>query len=410
MNIKTVIRKLIPQPLLSFYHYLLALTGALMYGFPARKLTVIGITGTSGKSSTVDFVTKILQENSDKVASISSVRFIIGDKEWKNDLKMTMPGRFKIQKFLRQAVDQNCKYVVLEITSEGIKQFRHKFIHLHTAVFTNLSPEHIEAHGGFENYRKAKLRLFKEAKKVHIINNDDQNAKYFLDMPAAKKITFGIQKSADIQAQQVSFDNGIHFQVQGELFTVNLIGDFNAYNALCAIATALSFGVTLSVCKKALEKVAGIPGRMEIVSKKPLVVVDYAHTPEQLELAYKSLQAKPLICVLGSCGGGRDKWKRPVLGSLAGQYCKEIIITNEDPYDEDPLEIMEQVASQIDNQAKPYHIIIDRKEAIKKALLMVKNDETVVITGKGSEIWMCLADGKKIPWSDAQIVKDSLNT
>ncbi len=145
---------------------------------------------------------------------------------------------------------------------------------------------------------------------------------------------------------------------------------------------------------------------MEIVANDPLVVVDYAHTPEQLELAYKSLAPKPLVCVLGSCGGGRDKWKRPVLGKIAKQYCKEIIITNEDPYDEDPLEIMDQVASGIENQR--HSIVLDRKEAIKKALELAKPEDAVIITGKGSEMWMCLASGKKIPWDDRKIAREAL--
>ncbi len=392
MKIKKLIKKFTPRFLLNIYHYKMALLGAMLFGFPSRKLIVIGVTGTSGKSTTVDFITKILQEADNKVASMSSIRFQIGDKEWKNDLKMTMPGRFRIQKFLRQAVKEKCKYVVLEVTSEGIKQYRHKFIHFDTVVFTNLSPEHIESHGGFENYRNEKLKLFKVTKNIHIINADDENAEYFLQIPAKKIITFGLEKG-DVNVKNTNFH-------------LNLLGDFNMYNALAAVAVASNYGVSLEICKKALENVKGIPGRMEVVVKDPLVVVDYAHTPTQLEVAYKSLTPKPLVCVLGSCGGGRDKWKRPVLGKIAEQYCREIIITNEDPYDEDPLEIMEQVAFGI--ETKEHHIVIDRKEAIKKALELAKPEDAVIITGKGSEIFMCLAGGKKIPWSDKEVVIEQL--
>ncbi len=417
-----MIRKFTPKFLLHYYHFLLAFLGAVWYRFPAQKLIVIGVTGTSGKSTTVDFITRILEENGDRVASISSVRFRIAGgsdstqgsgvaREWKNDLKMTMPGRFKIQKFLRQAVEAKCKYVVIEVTSEGIKQFRHKFINLKTAVFNNLSPEHIESHGGFENYRNAKLKLFLETKNTHVINIDDQNAKYFLEILADKKITFGLTGDADIKATQINNLNGINFEVSGVKFNVNVLGDFNVYNALASISVAVSEGISLAVCQKALEKVTGIAGRMEVVLRQPLVVVDYAHTPDQLEKVYQTLsqpENSKLICVLGSCGGGRDKWKRPVLGQIAQKYCQEIIITNEDPYDEDPLEIMEQVAGGIDNQVKNYNIVLDRSEAIKKALGLVKNNEIVIITGKGSEVWMCLASGKKIPWSDKNVVLESL--
>ncbi|MEA3344386.1 MAG: Mur ligase family protein, partial [Patescibacteria group bacterium] len=172
---KRLIKKIIPYFLLDFYHYCLAFAGAFLYGFPSKKMIVIGITGTAGKSTTVEFVAKIFEQAGYETASFSSIKFKIGNNEQENDLKMTMPGRMKIQRFLRQALKSNCKYVVLEVTSEGIKQFRNKFIDFNIAIFTNLSPEHIESHKGFENYRQAKLKLFKDTKKIHIINLDDEN-------------------------------------------------------------------------------------------------------------------------------------------------------------------------------------------------------------------------------------------
>ena len=192
---KNLIKKLIPSFLLDFYHYLLALMGAFLYGFPSKKMIVIGITGTSGKSTAVELTAKILEETGYKTASLSSIKFKIGSKELENKLKMTMPGRFKVQKFLRRALNAGCKYVVLEVTSEGIKQFRHKFIDFNIAILTNLSPEHIESHGGFERYREAKLKLFKTTKKIHIINLDDENTEYFLQSPAEKKWGYTILNS-----------------------------------------------------------------------------------------------------------------------------------------------------------------------------------------------------------------------
>ncbi|KKP93144.1 MAG: UDP-N-acetylmuramoyl-L-alanyl-D-glutamate-2,6-diaminopimelate ligase [Parcubacteria group bacterium GW2011_GWA1_36_12] len=402
MTIKEKIKKFIPSFLLNIYHFKLALLGAFLYGFPGKNknIKIIGVTGTSGKSTTIDFICRILEKAGFKVASFSSVRFKIGDKEWKNELKMTMPGRMKVQKFLRQAVNEKCQFAVLEITSEGIRQSRHRFIDFDAAVFTNLSPEHVESHGGFENYRNEKLKLFKVAKNIHIMNADDKNAGCFLDIPANKKITFKIK-----DAQNIKTGNQIGFEFQNQKFNLNLIGEFNIYNAIAAIFVARAYDINLEVCKEALGKAKAIPGRMEIVAKNPLVVVDYAHTPEQLESAYKSLKQKSLICVLGSCGGGRDKWKRPVLGEIAKKYCKEIIITNEDPYDENPLDIINEVANTAGNKAQK---ILDRKEAIKTALSLAKPDEAVIITGKGSESWMCVANGKKIPWDDREIARDVL--
>jgi len=392
---KDFIKKFIPSFVLYWYHWKMAFWAAVLYGFPSRKLKVIGITGTNGKSTVAELTTKILQEAGFKVASLSSIKFKIGEKEWQNDLKMTMPGRFKIQKFLRQAVSSGCKFAVLEVTSEGIKQYRHKFINFEAAVFTNLSPEHIEAHHGFEKYREAKGKLFKITKKIHIINIDDENAKYFLQFPAKKKYTFGMNQG-DINNKDIKLQ-------------LSLMGNFNIYNALAAIGVGLSQGISLESCKRAVEKVKGIPGRMEEVISQPFkVFVDYAFTPNALEKAYQAIknnfQPKKMICVLGACGGGRDKWKRQVLGNLAAQYCDEIIVTNEDPYDENPMEIIAEVAKGTNGKAKK---ILDRKEAIKKSLSVAQAGDVVIITGKGCEPWI-IEKGKKIPWDDREIVKEEM--
>lgn len=418
MNIKEIAKKLTPGFLLSFYHFCLAFLGAVLYGFPGNNdsVKIIGVTGTSGKSTTVDFITRIFEEAGHKTASISSIRFKIGDKEWKNELKMTMPGRFSIQKFLRRAIKENCKYVVLEVTSQGILQHRHKFIKFQTAVFTNLSKEHIEAHKGFENYRKAKLKLFRATKEKHVINLDDESSELFLREKAKEKWGYGFKglnflplglNLKTVFAENISESTDIlRFSVNNAEFNLKLLGRFNIYNALSSIAPALSEGISLDIAKKALDKVEGIVGRMEIVTEKPfLVVVDYAHTPDQLEGVYKSLEAKPLICVLGSCGGGRDKWKRPALGKIAKDYCKEVIVTNEDPYDEDPKKIIEEVAEGTEGKARK---ILDRREAIRTALKSAGPYDAVVITGKGREPWMCVGNGKKIPWDDSQIAREEL--
>ena len=190
-----------------------------------------------------------------------------------------------------------------------VKTAQSKFINFDTVVFTNLTPEHIESHGGFENYRNEKLKLFKACKNIHVINVDDKNAEYFLNAKAKQIIKFSMKGADKIQLK------------------LNLLGDFNIMNALSAISVAGAYGISIETCRKALEKAKAISGRMEIVVESPVkVIVDYAHTPDQLEAVYKSFAGKNLVCVLGSCGGGRDKWKRPVLGELAKKYCKEIII------------------------------------------------------------------------------------
>lgn len=391
---KAFIVKLIPSFLISWYHFFLAFLGALFYCFPSRKLKVIGVTGTNGKSTVVSLTTKVLQEAGYKVASLSSIQFKVGDKEWPNTLKMTMPGRFKIQKFLKEAVQAACDYAVVEVTSEGIKQYRHKFINFKVAVLTNLTPEHIEAHGGFENYKKAKGKLFQTVKQIHILNLEDENVSYFLQFPAKQKYTYGLQKG--------------DLTLQNTQFKLKLLGEFNLYNALAAICVGLSQGVALVDCQRAIEKFEGVPGRMELVREKPFkVFVDYAFTPNALEKVYQTLRSNKgkMICVLGACGGGRDKWKRPVLGEIAGRYCADVLVTNEDPYDEDPVKIIEEVAAGSKEKAKK---ILDRREAVREAFKLARSGDTVIITGKGCEPWLMEAKGKKIPWDDRQVAREEL--
>jgi UDP-N-acetylmuramoyl-L-alanyl-D-glutamate--2,6-diaminopimelate ligase len=417
-KLKSIVRKATPDFLISFYHLSLAFLGALMYGFPSRKVKVIGITGTNGKSTVVEMIHSILTKAGFKAAAFSSISFKIGRDEHENILKMTMPGRFKLQRLIRQAVDAGCKYAVLEVTSEGIKQHRHRFINFETAVFTNLSPEHIEAHGSFENYRKAKEKLFEITKNTHILNLDDRNIEHFAKHKSEKKYGYsvsvttrdGINTRKVLATNYKSSAKGIEFWVNQVKFEFDLIGVFNIHNALSAICVALSEKIDLEICSIALSEIETIPGRMEVVISGPVaVIVDYAFTPNALEKAYKTMleirnkkqEASKLICVLGAAGGGRDKWKRPILGQLADKYCNKIIVTNEDPYDEDPMKIINKVAEGAGQKAEK---ILDRREAIKKALYYAKPGDGVIITGKGSEPWICVAHNKKIPWDDRKVV------
>jgi len=415
---KEKIKKFIPSFLIDWYHFSLSLLGAVLYGFPSKKIKVIGVTGTNGKSTTVDLITRILEEAGYSVASLSSIKFKIKDRERPNELKMTMPGRFKIKQFLSQAVKSGCQYAVLEVASEGVKQHRHRFIDFQVAVFTNLTPEHIEAHGGFENYKKAKGSFFRSVKGVHVVNIDDKYADYFLSFPSDKKYVYGIKNKLEdkrwdsVRASDVNSScNGTSFTVNNIAFNLKLLGEFNIYNALAAVCVGLSQGIGIETSKKALEKAEGVSGRMEEVISSPFkVFVDYAFTPNALEKVYQTIRSgfspSKMICVLGSCGGGRDKWKRPVLGEIAAKYCDDIIVTNEDPYDEDPVAIIEQVFKGTEGKAQK---ILDRRGAIKIALELAEENDAVVVTGKGCEPWICLANGKKIPWDDRKIVKEEFD-
>src|SRR3989338_5976981 len=312
-------RKIIPKKLFRagqpIYHWGLAWAGALLYGFPSRSMKVIGVTGTKGKSTTVFLIAKIFEEAGLSVAMIGSLGYKIKEKEWPNTLKMTMPGRLKIQQFLYRAKKAGCKYVVLEVTSEGIKQKRHLGIKFDSAVLTNIYKEHIENHGSFENYVKAKERLFMKTNHTHILNEEEPLLERFRRFKSDKKILYGWRDWEKLG------------------LSTELKGDFNKYNILAAIVVAQNYGVDLDVIKNALAKINSISGRMEYVEagQSFKVVVDYAHTPDSLEMVYDTLKRQAgqrtisgfgvstnesisasgrLICVLGAAGGGRDKWKR----------------------------------------------------------------------------------------------------
>ena len=421
------IKRLIPKSVFNFfapcYHAGLAHLGSIVYGNPSKSLKVIGVTGTKGKSTTVYLISKIFEGVGEPVAAIGSLGFKIKDKEWPNNLKMTMPGRFKLQKFFYEAKKAGCKYVVLEVTSEGIKQKRHLGINFDCAVFTNLHKEHLESHGSFENYYKAKQELFSKTKNIHVLNADDKNIELFSKFSSKHTIFYGTE-SGDMRAQNLDLkSDGASFDVYGIKFNINFGGKFNVLNCLAALSTAAMYGIDLPNTRTVLGEIKSIPGRMEFLQKEPFrVVVDYAHTPDSLEVVYKTLKDEltrsdldaghRLICVLGAAGGGRDKWKRPEFGRIASEYCDEIILTDEDPYDEIPEKIIEEIFSGISSSSKlkslKVHKVLDRKEAIRTALTKVGRGDTVVITGKGSEISMAVAGGKKIPWSDKEIVREVL--
>ncbi len=422
--------KLIPKFLYRsgqpIYHYLLGFFGGLFYRNPSKKLFVVGVTGTKGKTTTSYLIYQILNAAGLKTGMTTSVFFGDGDNLWKNETKHAMPGRFKLQKLLAKIAKNGCKYVVVETSSEGILQYRHKFIDYSAAIFTNISPEHIERHRGFENYRKAKINLFqKVAKKkngVGIFNLDDKNASYFLKTGIKNRFGFGMNfevtnfefknkyKISNIKL----FINGSEFELGGQKFQIPLIGEFNVYNAGAAICFALSQGISLEKAGEILKNVKSIPGRLEIVDKGQdfTVIVDYAHEPASLEAAYKTAKLfnpQKLICVLGSQGGGRDKWKRTKMGEIADGFCQEIVLTNEDPYDENPEKILDDIESGIHNKNK-IHKISDRREGLRKAISLAQKNDVVISTGKGGETWMCVEGNKKISWNEKEIIEEILSS
>lgn len=431
-------KKIIPSSIFKFfqpaYHYILSYAGALFYGFPSKDMIVIGVTGTKGKTTTCNLIHHILNSSGYKTGLSTTVNFKIGDEEWKNGLKQTMPGRFHLQKLLLKMKKQGCRYAVIETSSEGILQYRHKFVDYDIAVFINISPEHLDRHGGFENYRKAKLELFKQVSLkmsgIGIYNLDDENVGYFLGPKMKEKYGYFMKESDNKHCEEVDYTVRIsghklspsktEFMANDTRYETNLIGEFNIYNCAAAIAAVSSQNIPTEQIKKSLASFKSVAGRMEVVEAKDFsVIIDYAHEPKSLEAVYRAVaesglrfKKSKMVCLLGSAGGGRDKWKRPVMGKIAAEYCDEIILTDEDPYDEVPEKIIEDIKKGIYQTSFPQsnvYEIVNRKEAIKKALSLAKKGDAVILTGKGGEVLMCVENDRKIPWDERKIVEEELS-
>lgn len=422
-------KKIIPRALFKkiqpHYHLLMSFLGAVFYRFPSREINVVGITGTKGKTSTVEIINAILEEAGYKTALASTLRFKIGEDSKRNMYKMTMPGRFFIQKFLREAVNSKCSFAIIEITSEAQVQHRNRHVYLDSLIFTNISPEHIESHGSYEKYLEAKLNIArslersKKKRATLIINRDDKEAKKFLSLNVQEKYTYSI---GDATPWKTS-DNGGELTFRNTLMKIKLPGTFNIYNILAGATYAETQKIPHITIKDAVEKIDMILGRVEKIRLEPAhplfdkqdftVVVDYAHTPDSLEQFYQVFssrqsagQAQKLICVLGNTGGGRDTWKRKEMAKIAEQHCDSIILTNEDPYDDDPMSIVNEMKKAITK--KTVKIIIDRREAIRQAIDEAHSGDAVLITGKGTDPYIMEANGKKTPWSDAEVAREEI--
>lgn len=409
-------------PLYSIYHMLWAIGATIWYGFPSRKIYVIGVTGTKGKSSTVEMINQVLEAAGFKTAVAGTIRFKINEESEPNMFKMSMPGRGYIQKFLNKAVKAGCDYAIVEMTSEGATQHRHFGIELDALVFTNLSPEHIESHGSYEKYRGAKLRLAKaftrshKPNKIFIGNGEDKETEHFLRTVgnSAEKVLFKLKDWDELP----------------EPINLSLPGTFNKYNALAAMKLTEKIGVEFNIIKQALENFSEIKGRVqkiyastpELKAKQEFtVVVDYAHTADSLEKFYQAWpENSRKVCILGGTGGGRDQAKREIMGQIADKYCDTVIVTNEDPYDEDPGQIIDMVAKGVTKHT--LYCLADRREAIRYGLEIIheharyetadadkRNTYFLLITGKGTDPFIMGPHGTKTPWSDATVAQEEID-
>jgi UDP-N-acetylmuramoyl-L-alanyl-D-glutamate--2,6-diaminopimelate ligase len=455
-KIKILLPKKIYKSIAPIYHFGLGFLSNLYYKNPSEKMIVIGVTGTTGKTTSVYLIAKMLRELGYVVGYTSTAMFSDGKKDWLNNKKMTMPGRFFVQSMLSKMFKNGCHYALVETTSEGIVQYRHRFINYDLLVFTGIYPEHIESHGGFENYKEAKGMLFahlkdcktkyvdsdKRVKKVEtglkkialnrvkksfIINGDDDHSNYFSGFWAEEKIIYSssadkinsLEKdSIGLLIKNIEITNsGTNFIIDDQKIKLSLLGGFNFSNAANAFGVALSQGLDKEKISEALKKIDGIPGRLEKIDEgqKFIVIVDYAFEPRAVEKLYETIFLIPhqrIIHVLGSAGGGRDIARRPILGKIAGEKADFVIITDEDPYDDNPQIIIDQISIGAEKSGKIENTdlfkFLDRRKAIEKAFNLAEDNDIVLITGKGSEQAICLAKGEKMFWDDRVVAREEL--
>ena len=428
-NIRNVVKKLIPTKLFRniepFGHLIEAIIANIWHGFPSRKMHVIGVTGTNGKTTTTFLIHKMLHEAGFKVGMFSTVAWGIGDDIKPQVEHITTAQAGKLQKRLRDFKRAGVEWVVLEASSHSLAQYRTWGVPYEIAVITNVTDDHLDYHGNFDNYMEAKLRLFKIAskngRKLGIINADDSSAGKFANV-TPRVVSYGINVG-ELQAKNIklAIDHSV-YQVDGgkEVYDIriNIPGDFNISNSLAAVAVGRELGLTKAQIEQGIAALTGVEGRMTVVNggQKFKVIVDFASTPDAFERLFTSVRPVTkgkLIAVFGSAGR-RDESKRSAQGEIAGWFCDEIILTEEDDRDVDGNHILRQIAEGSKKSGKiiddNLFLILDREKAIKFALSRAETaDDTVILLGKGHEKTIERADGVH-PWNEIEITKKALES
>lgn len=397
---------------------LLSYISNVFYKNPSRKLNMVGITGTNGKTSISYLVSEILEEMDKKTGVIGTIGIQL-DKRPLNIEKTTptTPDSLELHMILNEMKKQNATDVIMEVTSIALDQYRVEDCKFEIGVFTNLTEDHLDFHATMENYKISKRKLF-ELCDVSVINTDDETGREYVDYIKAKYkqnkvITYGIENDCDLRAFNIKlsplktkFD--ISLENKTYSFEINLPGKFNVYNVLAAIATTIQLGVPMKVIREALLKIKGARGRFESVNSREgySVVVDYAHTPDALENVLKTAREfnpNKIITVFG-CGGNRDTTKRPMMGKISGEISDVTIITSDNPRNENPETILKDIENGIKQTNGFYEVIVDREEAIKKALKTADKEDIVIVAGKGHETYQIIKN-KTIHFDDMEVVK-----
>lgn len=420
------VRKLLPKEMVTGLEdmYRTARVKALSarYGYPARSLRVIAVTGTNGKTTTVNYLNEILKEAGFTTAMFSTALIEIAGESKLNDLNVTVASTRTMQEFFRSAKTAGVDFVIMEFPSHAIHQKKLAGVPVEMAIMTNLTQDHLDYHGTMEAYAEVKGRLFAGSPKFIVLNRDDEWFEYFNQFPAgSQKITYGEREEAEARIDHVKlYRKGtearvvIDHQTTLELATA-LPGRYNVYNMTAAVSAAYLLGVPLEAITEGVANLEAIPGRFERVVEGIGydVVVDYAHTPDGLEkllAAARDITKGRVILVFG-CTGDRDKAKRPIMGEIAANLADRIFLTDEESYNEDPKTIRDMVFDGIEKAKGTVKTteIADRRDAIEKALGIAKKGDTILITGMGHEMYR-IVNGERIPWNDAQVVREILHT
>ena len=394
----------------------LAIVACNFYGNSSKKFKLIGVTGTKGKTTTCYMIKKILEKAGKKVGLIGTVENFIGDKSL-GESSRTTPGSVELQRMFYQMAKEKCDVVVMEVSSQSLKLNRVLGSYFDIGVFTNLGGDHISAkeHPDVEDYFKSKEKLFAMCPKGYVNADDFKTWILEKDSPKCEFKSYGIDNTCDLLAKDVTITNvSVDYKVKigakNERVKVNIPGRFSVYNSLAAISVAQDLGATIENIKEGLLEVS-VPGRSELVSNSEdyPIMIDYAHTVSSLTnilTAVKSYTKGRVICVFG-CGGDRDKEKRPLMGEVAGKIADYTIITTDNPRSEKPESIIKEIEAGISKTKGKYEIVVDRKEAIKKAITMMNKKDMVVICGKGHEKYQEIKK-EKIPFDEREIIKEVL--
>ena len=394
--------------------YALAIMSANFYGNPAKSLKLIGVTGTNGKTTSTYLIKQVLEDLGYKVGLIGTINNMIGDRVIETNY--TTPEPTELHKCFAEMKKENVDYVVMEVSSQALDQERVAGLEFETALFTNLTQDHLDYHKSMENYLAAKLKLFTMCETA-VINADEDVASEFEAVVKGKKLLYSRDKtSADIFSRNAEFSaEGIKFTVfaQGEIAkcSVGIPGKFTLYNSLAVIAVCKAMGIPIDRISKSLSAVKGIKGRAELVptGRNFAVVIDYAHTPDALMNIISSMKSSPYgrIVTLFGCGGDRDRTKRPLMGNVATEMSDFTIITSDNPRTEDPKQIIEDILDGVKTAKSRYTVIENRKEAIEYAVQNAKSGDIIILAGKGHETYQILKDGK-VHFDEREIVADAL--